>query len=87
MPNTENMKHRSVLLVLTIDDDELMVSTADGTPRRITSENAFAKLRDIAGDPLVPTAKLERSGFDVGETLRGIGKFFADVDRGGDGGR
>lgn len=76
---------RSILVRLTVDEDrELLITTANGVPRRLKPEKAHAQLVLLALDTSIPEAKMEQDGFSFKDALNGIGQLLADQAKGGD---
>lgn len=78
--------NRTILLFVTNDDGVLLATPADGSPRVLTRETAFDKLAAMAKDPTIPAAKMERSGFDFKDAMRGLGQWLEGMGRGEGGG-
>lgn len=70
---------KTVLLCITVDEDNVIIaSPADGTPRRIKS---LDQLVELVRDPQVQPAKSTAAGFDMGDMFRGIGRALAELGK------
>lgn len=73
---------RSILVRITVDEDrELLITTANGVPRRLKPDRAHAQLVLLALDASVPEAKMEQDGFNFKDALNGLGQLLADASK------